>query len=117
MRDLAEGTTAFLKDLEAHGTAEKVVVLGFSEFGRRVKENGSAGTDHGTAGPSFLLGKPVKGGLHGNQPRLDRLDRGGDLQFTTDFRRIYATLAEDWLGVEATKVLEGRWPKLDLIAT
>jgi len=82
-----------------------VLVLVYSEFGRRVKANGSGGTDHGTAGPVLLLGKAVQGGLHGAPPDLADLDDNGDLRYTTDFRRVYATLLERWFEVPSGPIL------------
>jgi len=114
MRTLGGAVTAFQRDLEAHGLADRVCLMAFSEFGRRVRENGSAGTDHGVAGPMFVLGTKVKGGLAGKHPSLSRLDKG-DLIHTTDFRRVYATLTDDWLGANHREVLGKRWPKLGLI--
>jgi uncharacterized protein (DUF1501 family) len=97
---LSGGLKAFVDDLKAAKLADRVVVLVFSEFGRTVKENGSAGTDHGTAAPVFLAGAPVKGGLVGTTPSLTDLDpKHGDLRVGIDFRRVYATLLEDWLGL------------------
>ena len=83
---------------------QRVVVLAFSEFGRRVQENGSAGTDHGVAGPVFLAGAPVRGGLIGKHPSLSDLDQG-DLKPSIDFRRIYATLLNRWLGADSQAIL------------
>ncbi|MHC4392029.1 MAG: DUF1501 domain-containing protein [Planctomycetota bacterium] len=105
---------AFRKDLAAHGLADRVVLMAFSEFGRRVKENASAGTDHGVAGPMFLLGKPVSGGIHGEHPSLTDLNKG-DLKMTTDFRQVYATLIEDWFGTKSIPVLGQAYDKLPLI--
>src|SRR5438128_1362077 len=82
--DLDQALSAFMQDLQGHGLADKVLVMTWSEFGRRVKENGSAGTDHGTAAPMFLLGTPVQGGLYGEQTSLANLDNG-NLKFSTDF--------------------------------
>jgi uncharacterized protein (DUF1501 family) len=89
--------------------------MGFSEFGRRVKENGSQGTDHGAAGPMFVLGSRVKGGLVGDHPDLQHLD-DGDLRFGIDFRSVYATVIEDWLGASAPDVLGATFEKLPLVA-
>jgi len=102
---LADALEGFQKDLDRIGRASNVLVLAFSEFGRRVEENASGGTDHGTAGPMFLVGAPVIGGLHGTFPDLADLD-DGDLRFTMDFRRVYAT-ALAWLGVETPGALLG----------
>jgi uncharacterized protein (DUF1501 family) len=102
---LSEGVKAFLDDLASAKLADRVLVLAFSEFGRTVKENGSAGTDHGTAGPVFLAGAKVKAGLVGKAPSLTELDpRHGDLKVQHDFRRVYATVLADWLGLPAEAV-------------
>jgi uncharacterized protein (DUF1501 family) len=82
-------------------------MMTFSEFGRRVKENAGNGTDHGTAAPMFLLGSKLKGGLYGNTPSLTDLDTNGDLKFGIDFRQVYSTLLQDWLGADAPSVLDG----------
>src|SRR5256712_4543314 len=92
--DLDKALSAFMDDLQGHGLGDRVLVMTWSEFGRRVKENGSAGTDHGTAAPMFLLGAPVKGGLYGEPPSLSALDNG-NLKFTTDFRSVYASVNLD----------------------
>jgi uncharacterized protein (DUF1501 family) len=89
------------------------VRLTFSEFGRRVRENGSAGTDHGAAAPVILGGTPVRGGLIGSHPPLDDLD-DGDLRMSVDFRQVYAGILEDWLDVPAADVLGGEFRKLSL---
>jgi len=106
LTELSEGLAAFQKDLQATGHAERVVTLVFSEFGRRVSENASAGTDHGAASTLFLVGEGVAAGAFGTYPSLTDLD-DGDLKHTVDFRRVYATLLDQWLGVEASKVLPG----------
>jgi uncharacterized protein (DUF1501 family) len=91
------------------------VVLVFSEFGRTVSENGSAGTDHGTAGPVFLVGRGVQGGLVGTTPSLLDLDpKDGDLRRSLDFRQIYATVLESWLGLPAREALSGAFNRLPL---
>ena len=108
MQQLDQGLTAFQKDLAAHGTSKNVTTLVFSEFGRRVKENASGGTDHGMAGPSLILGDSVKGGLYGKHPSLTDLNKG-DLKMTTDFRGIYATLIDNWMGGSSKAVLRGRF--------
>ena len=111
---LASAMESFHADLKEHGHSERVTGFVFSEFGRRVAENGSAGTDHGTAAPVFLTGASVKGGLHGGHPALENLD-DGDLRFQTDFRSVYATLLQEWLGVAPDKVLVGQYPTLPVI--
>lgn len=103
----------FLKDLKAAKLSERVV-LTFSEFGRRVQENGSAGTDHGAAGPVFVAGGPVRGRLVGEHPSLNNLD-AGDLKMSIDFRSVYATLLTQWLGVDAKPILGEEFPKIELV--
>ncbi len=95
---------AFQDDLAASGLADRVIALCFSEFGRRVAENGSGGTDHGTAGPVFLAGPGVRAGLVGPAPRLLDL-QDGDLKMSIDFRRVYATILESWLGLPSHEAL------------
>ncbi len=115
LNELSGGVKAFLDDLTAAKLAERVTVLAFSEFGRTVKENGSAGTDHGTAGPVFLAGPGVKAGLVGKAPSLLDLDpKHGDLRMSLDFRRVYATVLTDWLGLAADVALGGPFDKLPL---
>ncbi len=112
--ELSGALKAFLDDLESAGLADRVVVLAFSEFGRRVAENSSAGTDHGVAGPVFLAGAPVVGGLVGDAPNLTNLD-GGDVRTTLDFRRVYATLLDNLLGVSAAEILGGKFDAIPLL--
>jgi uncharacterized protein (DUF1501 family) len=116
LREFSGALKAFLDDLAAAGLAERVMVLAFSEFGRRVAENGSLGTDHGAAAPLFLAGKSVRAGLHGQTPRLDELDDNGDLHSSIDFRQVYATLLVSWLGVTANRILNGAFAPLPLMA-
>jgi uncharacterized protein (DUF1501 family) len=116
LTDLSLSLQAFLGELKEVGLAERVVVLCFSEFGRRVEENASAGTDHGTAGPVFLAGQAVKAGLVGQPPSLtDLVD--GDLKMGIDFHRVYATVLEDWLGLSAQQALGGAYERLVLFRT
>lgn len=107
--------SAFMKDLEAHGQADRVVLMTWSEFGRRVAENGSRGTDHGAAAPLFVIGKPVRGGLLGEPPSLTSLIDGGNLRYTTDFRSVYQSLIRDWLQGDPGPVLGGSFPELALL--
>jgi uncharacterized protein (DUF1501 family) len=107
---------AFLEDLAAAGLAQRLIVLAFSEFGRRVEENAAAGTDHGTAGPVFLAGLGVKAGLVGSPPRLLDLEEG-DLKLGIDFRRVYAAVLGDWLGLPAGPALGGTFERLPLFKT
>ncbi len=114
LRELGASLQAFQGDLEKSGESDRVVVLVFSEFGRRLDENGSAGTDHGTAAPVFLLGQPVQAGLHGPYPDLTRLE-DGDPFHTVDFRRIYATLLERWLDVPHRDILGASLKPLEVL--
>ena len=104
LRELGVSLKAFLEDLEKSGESDRVVVLVFSEFGRRLAENGSGGTDHGTAEPVFLLGQPVKAGLHGSYPNRTNLEDGDPIH-GVDFRRVYATLLDQWLGIPHRDIL------------
>jgi uncharacterized protein (DUF1501 family) len=106
--------SAFLDEIRTTPAGRRVVVAVYSEFGRRVKANASDGTDHGTAGPVFILGERVKGGFYGEQPSLRKLDNG-DLYATTDFRDVYATLLERVLDTDPGKVLYGHNKTLDFI--
>jgi uncharacterized protein (DUF1501 family) len=111
--ELSGALKAFLDDLAAARLADRVVVLCFSEFGRRVQENGSQGSDHGTAGPVFLAGPGVRAGLVGEAPKLLDLQEG-DLKMTVDFRQVYASVLKDWLGLPSNPVLGGVFIKLPL---
>ena len=104
-----------MKDLAAHEMADRVVLATWSEFGRRVAENGSNGTDHGSAAPMFVIGESVKGGLLGEQPSLTSLVDGGNLQYTVDFRSVYQSLIRDWLQADPTSVLGGTFPNVTLV--
>ncbi|HZS15250.1 MAG TPA: DUF1501 domain-containing protein [Candidatus Dormibacteraeota bacterium] len=115
LTDVDKAVSAFMQDLDAHGVSDRVVLMTWSEFGRRVKENGSKGTDHGSAAPVFVVGKPVKGGLYGSAPSLTDLDNG-NLKHTTDFRSVYQAMIQDWLGADASSVLGGSFPTLPLLA-
>jgi uncharacterized protein (DUF1501 family) len=114
LRTVAAAVARFLSDLRAGGLGDRVVVLLFSEFGRRVRENAQRGTDHGTAGPVFLAGTPVRGGLLGPAPDLADLD-DGDLRFAIDFRDVYATLLRRWLDVDPAPILGRRADALPLL--
>lgn len=103
----SDAVQGFMRDMERIGRADDVVLMAFSEFGRRVPENTSLGTDHGTAGPMFVVGKPVKGGHYGIPVNLTQLSPDDNLIHTADFRRTYATLAEGWLNVPDTSALLG----------
>lgn len=107
LTDVDSSLTAFWNDLTQRGIADRVTVLIYSEFGRRPKENASSGTDHGTAAPVLILGNSVQGGLYGQMPSLTTLDIYGDLKYTVDFRSVYATLLDRWLGMPSFDVLGG----------
>ena len=111
----ADAIEGFFRELRRIGRADDVVLYVHSEFGRRVPENTSLGTDHGTAQVNFVIGNAVKGGQYGKPPSLSELVLGDNLESTTDFRRVYATLIGDWLGADATKVLGQRFEPLGLI--
>jgi uncharacterized protein (DUF1501 family) len=106
---------AFYDDLAAHGNERRVLTLTFSEFGRRIEENGSRGTDHGEASPLFLIGGGVKGGLYGALPDLGATNMG-NLRYTIDFRSVYATVLERWLGRPSAPVLDGTFTQLPVLA-
>jgi uncharacterized protein (DUF1501 family) len=112
---LGNGLLAFHQDLAAHGNDERVLVMTFSEFGRRVTQNASNGTDHGTAMPVFITGGTVRGGVYGDHPSLTDLDRGGNLKFATDFRSVYATVIQRWLGRDPADILDGRYPPIAFV--
>jgi uncharacterized protein (DUF1501 family) len=104
-------------DLREQGNDKRVLLMTFSEFGRRVGENASVGTDHGKASCLFLAGSGVKGGLHGKHPDLADLD-AGDIRHTVDFRSVYGTVLSDWLRApDMRPILGGTWPNLGLIRT
>lgn len=113
MTDLGEALAAFRTDLAETPQGKRTTVLLFSEFGRRVAENGSRGTDHGTAGPMFVMGQSVKGGLYGKHPSLTELDKG-DMVFTTDFRSVYNDVAQGLFGV-APDFLGKDWGRLGIL--
>lgn len=114
MKQFGDSVLAFQREIEAAGKADKVMILVFSEFGRRSYENGSQGTDHGAAGPMMLIGKNVKGGLHGPNPNLKDLDQG-DVRWTTDFRQVYAAALDDWMGSDSDTVLGGQFNRLGVV--
>ena len=114
LSELTSAVTAFFQDLKARGQHQRVLILTFSEFGRRVKENGSLGTDHGAAAPVFLIGGKVKPGLVGDHPRLDRLD-DGNLKHHTDFRTIYASIIDHWLGVSSKEILKQQFSPVQIL--
>ncbi|MCH2138587.1 MAG: DUF1501 domain-containing protein [Phycisphaerales bacterium] len=115
LQQVGDSLKAFSDDLKAQGNDGRVLTMVFSEFGRRVAQNGSGGTDHGTAAPLYLIGPMVKPGFFGRHPSLTDLD-SGDLKYTTDFRQVYASVLEDWLKTDSAAVLHNRFQKLNVIA-
>jgi uncharacterized protein (DUF1501 family) len=113
LSELAGAVAAFFDDLKEAKLADRVTLLSFSEFGRTIKENGSAGTDHGTAGAVLLAGGGVKGGLVGKVPSLTDLDRA-EPKMTADFRSVYASVLTDWLRLKEQAALGGRFEALPL---
>ncbi|MCF6313308.1 MAG: DUF1501 domain-containing protein [Verrucomicrobiales bacterium] len=118
MIQLDEAITAFYKDLKAQGQSERVLTMTMSEFGRRVKENGSRGTDHGAASALFMFGPGVKSGIHGKHPSLTDLQGGGggSLKHTVDFRSVYASVIDKWIGGKSEASLGAKYPHIDCIA-
>lgn len=114
LKSVADNIKSFTDDLKVKKIADKVTVMVFSEFGRRVGQNANNGTDHGAAGPMFVVGPKAKGGFHGAHPSLDDLDRG-DLKHTVDFRQVYTSMLRDWLNADPKAVLKGEFAALPLI--
>ena len=113
--ELARGIDDFFADLRAHQASEGALMLVFTEFGRRVKDNGS-GTDHGSGGAAFVIGDGVAGGMRGVYPSLKEADLlDGDLHFQVDFRSVYTTIAEQWLGLDAQPIVGGNFEQLDFL--
>ena len=115
-KEVSEGIAAFFDDLHEHGRGDNVIMYLFSEFGRRVHDNGS-GTDHGAAGVSFVIGDSVKGGMFGEYPSRKARDlEQGDLVPNYDFRGAYTTIIEDWLGLDAKPIVNGSFEKLGFLS-
>jgi uncharacterized protein (DUF1501 family) len=113
----SDAIAGFLREMKRIGRADDVVVYVHSEFGRRVPENTSLGTDHGTAQVNFVIGNAVKGGMYGTPPSLTDLILDGNLENTTDFRQVYATLIEEWLGADSGKVFGQRFKTMGMFLT
>jgi len=114
MKTLDDGIWSFMQDMIAQGRANDVMIMTFSEFGRRVQENASGGTDHGTAAPMFLVGGNIRGGVYGDHPSLDDLDQG-DLKFHIDFRSVYGSVLRNWFGADPTPVVGSGWPNVNFL--
>jgi uncharacterized protein (DUF1501 family) len=116
-RDTAEAVGDFWDDVTEHGRDDDTIVFMYSEFGRRVRDNGT-GTDHGSGGVAFLIGNSVKGGMYGDYPSLKEEDLlEGDLRFNNDFRQTYTSLLQDWLGLDAPSIVNGQFEPFDLIVS
>jgi uncharacterized protein (DUF1501 family) len=112
---LGDAVDAFMQDLDNMKKADDVTIMTFSEFGRRVKQNGSSGTDHGTAEPMFIIGNKVQGGMYGTYPSLADLDNNGDLKFNADFRSVYAGVLKDVVGADPAPILAGAFDPIDVV--
>ncbi len=115
LKQLAEGMAALKSALTELGAWDRTLVMTFSEFGRRAKQNSSGGTDHGTAAPHFIAGGAVRGGLYGKAPDLNRLDANQNVLYTIDFRQIYTSVAQQWWGVNAESVVRGKFDALPFL--
>ena len=115
LAEFSDAMAAFYDDLAAHGNDKRVLTMTFSEFGRRIAENGSGGTDHGEASPLFLVGGGVRGGIYGSMPDLGDTNMG-NVRYTTDFRSVYATVLERWLGRPSQKILGGSFAPIGALA-
>ena len=112
-REVSGAVSDFYADVKEHGRENDVVILMFSEFGRRIQDNGS-GTDHGSGGVAFVIGDPVKGGMYGEYPSLKEEDQlNGDLHFNNDFRSTYSTILNQWLGLDAASIVNGQFEQFD----
>jgi uncharacterized protein (DUF1501 family) len=117
LRELSEAVKAFTDDLTSMGEFDRVMIMTFSEFGRRVQENGSQGTDHGAAAPMFLIGSKMKSGLLGAEPSLAPADlQDGDIKYNTDFRSVYASILQSWLNTSSVPILGKQFPTLPIVA-
>ena len=114
LKEISESVAAFIADLKRHDFAERVLLMTFSEFGRTLGENGRRGTDHGAAGPVLLAGGKLRGGLVGSHPSLTDLD-GDSPRFHTDFRSVYATVLDRWLGYDSKTVLGEKFNTVDFL--
>ena len=113
---VSDGIAGFMQDMKRIGRDQDVTLMVYSEFGRRPAENTSLGTDHGTANHVYLIGQPVKGGHYGQAPDWTRLNPDGNLNHTVDFRRVYATVMQQWMGADSTALLNGKFETLPVFA-
>ena len=112
---VSNGIKALFDDLDGHGKSHDVLLMTWSEFGRRVQDNGSFGTDHGTSAPHFVVGDAVRPGLYGSAPNLSSLDSNGNLRIENDFRSYSGTILSDWLGADSGAILGTGWPNLGFV--
>jgi uncharacterized protein (DUF1501 family) len=114
MQELSDGLGMFWKDIQQQGNSDRVLVMTFSEFGRRVEQNASGGTDHGAASQMLLVGPSIKPGMLGNHPSLKDLDQG-DLKYNTDFRSVYATILQNWMDTPSKPILGSQFPTFPIL--
>ena len=112
---VSNGIKALFDDLDAHGKSHDVLLMTWSEFGRRVQDNGSNGTDHGTMGAHFVVGDAVTPGIYGDVPNLSNLDSNGNRRMANDFRAYYGTVLQDWLGADSAAILGPGYPNLGFL--
>jgi uncharacterized protein (DUF1501 family) len=115
LTDVDAAVSAFMQDLASQGQADRVVLMTWSEFGRRVAENGSGGTDHGAAAPVLVIGKPIQGGMYGEPPSLTSTIDSGNLKHTVDFRSVYQSVIRDWLQADSQAVLGASYPEISFV--
>lgn len=115
LRNFSTAVKAFYDDMAAHGLADNVVMMQWSEFGRRPNENASLGTDHGTSSIMTVIGNPVEGGIYGEMPSMTDLDRAGNMKFTVDFRSVYATILDRWLQADSSEILGSQFENIGFL--
>jgi uncharacterized protein (DUF1501 family) len=115
VKTFSDAIKAFFDDLDGHGKSHDVVLMTWSEFGRRVQDNASRGTDHGTSAPHFVVGDAIAPGIYGNPPSLTSLDSNGNLKIENDFRSYYGTILSDWLQADSSAILGAGWPNLGFV--
>ena len=115
LTNVSNGIKALFDDLDAHGKSHDVLLMTWSEFGRRVQDNGSNGTDHGTLGAQFAVGSAVNAGIYGGVPDFSNLDNNGNRRMQNDFRSYYGTILQDWLGADATAILGPGYPNMGFV--
>jgi uncharacterized protein (DUF1501 family) len=116
LETLSQGVKAFYDDMVAHNLGDQLVIMEWSEFGRRPQENASIGTDHGTAAPLFVIGNAVHGGLYGEHPSLTDLDSAHNMKMNVDFRSVYATILDKWLDADSQSILGGQFEDIGFLS-